>query len=184
MTRRREITEILSRLKSGEAEAEHELLPLVHAELHSLAARAMQTQKPEHTLQPTALVNEAYLRLFGGDAVWDSRSQFFAVAATAMRRILIDHARTRGAQKRGGDAKKVVLTDYTDTPGAENIDLIALDEALDELSGKEPRAARVVELRFFGGLTNDEVAEGLGVTTRTVERQWKFAQAWLRSRLS
>ena len=140
----------------------------------------MRGQRPDHALDPTALVNEAYLRLVGGVTIrCRDRTHFFAVAARAMRQILVDHARAHRTKKRGGETPRVSLSRVEARAGPAEIDLIALDEALSELAEKEPRTARVVELRFFGGLNRREVAEILEVTVRTVANEWRFAQAWL-----
>ena len=175
-----EITTILGRMGKGDPSAYDCLLPLVYDELRELAERAMAGQRPDHTLSPTALVHESYLRLLGKTQLsWQNRAHFLAVAARAMRQILIDHARARLRKKRGSGARKVSLDGLAVPSGPEEIDLLALNEGLAELEELEPRAAKVVELRFFGSLTRDEVAEILGVTTRTVAREWQYAQAWL-----
>jgi RNA polymerase sigma factor (TIGR02999 family) len=162
------------------------LLPLVYAELRSIAARHLASERPGHTLQPTALVNEAYLRLRGlGDVPWHDRTHFFAIASRIMRRLLVDHARARVAQKRGADAPRVQLTERDDAaPSMDAEELIDLDRALDELATSEPRLARLVELRFFGGLDIEETSSLLGCSTRTAKRHWAFARAWLLNRLS
>jgi len=178
------ITELLVRLGRGERSASDELLPLVYEELHGVAKRVFAPQAGAHTLQATALVHEAYLKLLGndGERVWKDRRHFFAVAATAMRRILIDHARLRGALKRGDRANRVTLSENVQGDDI-SYDLLDLGAALDELGDSRERVARVVELRFFGGLTIDEVAEELGVTDRTVQLDWRAGRAWLRKRL-
>ena len=181
MSSPQEITELLGRIAEGDSDGYHQLLPLIYDELHSLADRAMMRERPAHTLGATALVHEAYLRLLGQARLpWRSRAHFLAVAARAMREILIDHARHRRTKKRGGGARKISAANVAAPSGPSPIDLLALDGALSKLEKDEPRTARVVELRFFGGLTLDEVAEVLGVTTRTVTREWQYAQAWLR----
>ena len=145
----------------------------------------MRGERPDHTLQTTALVHEVYLRLLGRtQPTWQNRAHFFAATARAMRQILVDHARGKRSQKRGAQGNKVSLDDVAAATGVSDLDLLALDDALVALSENDPRKARVVELRFFGGLTREEIAEVLGVTTRTVEREWKFAQAWLRRELT
>ncbi len=175
-----EITDILANARSGNPEAIHRLMPLVYSELHALAQHAMRGQRAGHTLQATALVHESFLRLVGGAPVsWQDRVHFVAVAAKTMRQILVDHARAQRAEKRGGNKKQKPITLVAASAGPEPLDLLALDEALIALSENEPRSARVVELRFFGGLTREEVAEVLGLTVRTVDRDWKFAQGWL-----
>ncbi len=181
----REITQLLSEWSSGEPEALAQLMPLVLADLRQMAERHFARESPGHTLQPTALVNEVYLKLIGSRTVqWQSRAQFFGHAAQLMRRILVDHARARQTEKRGGDVVKIALDDVLDEPLEENLDLIALDEALVELAALEPRQSRIVELRFFGGLTVAETAEVLEISSRTVKREWRLARIWLFHRLS
>ncbi len=155
----------------------------VYDELRRIAQKAMNNERPGHTLQATALVNEVYLRLDASDRRWNSRAHFFAAAAEAIRRILIDHARSRGAAKRGGALGRVPMDDSLAIAGAGDIDLLDLDEALKDLNDMDPRMARVVELRFFGGLDVAEVADVLGFSKRTIENDWTAARAWLRSRL-
>ncbi len=179
-----EITQLLLAWGAGEQEALQKLAPLVYAELHNLARRYMAGERVGHTLQTTALVNEAYLRLVDTSRVqWQNRAHFFAVSAQLMRRILVDFARSRNYAKRGGAARLVSLDEAPPIalePGAE---LIALDDALVALSAFDPRKAKVVELRFFGGLTEDEVAEVLKVSSDTVTRDWRLAKVWLRREL-
>jgi len=158
-----------------------ELAPDAYDALRRLAASYLGRERVGHTLQPTALVHEAFLRL--ADGAYADQSHFRAAAAIAMRRILVDHARTRGAQKRGGDRLRITLIEGV-TADEPDIDLLALDEALDELGRVSPRRARIVELRFFGGLTTAEIGDAIGVSTRTVEGDWLFARAWLRKRLA
>jgi RNA polymerase sigma factor (TIGR02999 family) len=180
------ITQILARLGKGDRGAASEILPYVYTELRDIAQRVLRGQGPGLTLQTTELVQEAYLRLFGRSRLpWQDRAHFFAVAARAMRQILVDHARAKGRTKRGGGAEgRIPVTTIAVPEGASEIDLMDLDDALTELQKEHPRKARVVECRFFAGLTLDEVAEVLGVTQRTVARDWRFAQAWLHLRLS
>jgi RNA polymerase sigma-70 factor, ECF subfamily len=184
----REITEILRAWEQGDDGALERLLPLVYAELRSIAARHLGAERQGHTLQPTALVNEAYLRLRGLEHVpWHDRTHFFAIASRIMRRLLVDHARARMARKRGSDTPRVQISErYHDrvepSMGAE--ELIDLDRALDELAAASPRLARLVELRFFSGLGIDEASSLLGCSTRTAKRDWTFARAWLLNRLS
>ncbi|PYQ25408.1 MAG: RNA polymerase subunit sigma-70 [Acidobacteria bacterium] len=183
-----EITEYLRAWEQGDDGALERLLPLVYAELRSIAGRHLGSERTGHTLQPTALVNEAYLRLRGlGDVPWHDRTHFFAIASRIMRRVLVDHARAKGAQKRGADAPRVLLSDVYQEPLQASMDaaeLIDLDRALDELAVAEPRLAKLVELRFFGGLGIDEASSLLGCSTRTAKRDWAFARAWLLNRLS
>jgi RNA polymerase sigma factor (TIGR02999 family) len=176
-----DVTRILSAIEQGDPTAAKELLPLVYEELRKLAAARMISETPGHTLQATALVHEAYLRLLGGETprVFRDRRHFFAAAATAMRRILIDRARARLAEKNGGDRRRVPLKDLADsTPDAE---LLALEEALQRLAEQDPLKARLVELRYFAGLTGDEAAEVLEISPSTADRHWVFARAWLQA---
>ena len=162
-----------------------ELLPAVYEELHALAEQHMRRERADHTLQPTAIVHEVYLRLNrGGEQDWMTRSQFFAAAAESIRRILIEHARKHLAIKRGGDRRRCPLDDVIGVTDGQEIDLIELDVALGELAKFDQRMARVVELRFFGGLTVQEVAEVLGLSKRTIEMDWTMARAWLRRALA
>jgi RNA polymerase sigma factor (TIGR02999 family) len=164
----------------GEADAFDRLMPLVNGELHRLARRHMAHERPGHTLQATALVNEAYLRLIDIKRVqWQSRAHFFSMAGRVMRRILVDLARARGNVKRGGGIPKLSLDDALAVSGEPDPDLVALDEAMQRLEARHPRQGRVVELRFFGGLTTEETAEALHVSTDTVGRDWRFAKLWL-----
>ncbi len=179
-----EVTLLLARAAEGDAGATSRLLELVHAELRVLAGGFARGQRAGHTLQPTALVNEAFLKLVdGGPPAFNDRAHFLAVAATAMRQILTDHARSRAAQKRGGAWEKVSLSDLELHAGGDEVDLVALDDALGQLSAFDPRKHRVVELRFFGGLTVEEVARVLDLSTTTVESEWRAARAWLAVRL-
>lgn len=180
----RELTGILKRWESGDRDALAELMPRVVDALRRIA-RGYLRREPGHTLAPTALVNELYLRLAARRTVqWANRAQFFAFAATAMRRILVDHARVRGAAKRGDGALRVTLGPGIAAGGPQDVDLLALDEALDVLARMDPRQARVVELRYFGGLTVREAAAVLEVGEATVVREWASARAWLFSRLT
>lgn len=168
----------------GHVKVAEQLLPLVYEELRSLADNYLRKERKNHTLQPTALVHEAFLRLVDQSRVdWKGRTHFFAVGASAMRRILIDHARSRGRGKRGGGWKRVVLDDLEAPPEFGEVDSVVLDELLEELAGLDPQQARIVELRFFAGLKVKDVAEMLGVSKRKVEADWTHAKAWLRSRL-
>jgi len=180
-----EVTRLLQAWSAGDESALDKLTPLIYAELRRLAHHYMVRERPGHTLQPTALVNEVYLRLVDSPGIeWQSRSHFFGICARLMRRILIDSARSRRYQKRAGNAVHISLEEATIT-GAEPADeLIALDAALSEFADIDERASRVVELRFFGGLSVDEVANFLGVSQETVFRDWRLAKTWLLRRLS
>lgn len=180
-----EVTRLLVAWRAGDAGALDRLLPLVYAELRRVAHRYMRDERPNHPLQTTALVHEAYLRLIDVTRVdWQSRNHFFAVSAQMMRRILVEAARRRNAGKRGGDASHVAL-DEAFVPAADRgADLLALDEALEHLASLAPRKARVVELRYFAGLSVKETAEVLGVSVETVMRDWRMAKLWLQRDLS
>jgi len=176
------VTSILQDVQDGDAAAAEQLLPLVYGELRALAASFFARQLPGHTLQPTALVHEAYFRLARNEnAGWESRAHFMAVAARAMRQILINHARDKGAAKRGGGAQRVTLDEaVTPNPGGVgDFDLLAIDLAIEKLADLSERQAQIVELRFFSGLTINESAHILGVGTTTVEDDWRLAKAWL-----
>jgi RNA polymerase sigma factor (TIGR02999 family) len=174
-----DITRLLARWSGGDPKALAELMPLVYNELRVLAASQMREERADHTLQPTALVHEAYLRLAGHRAGFRSRIHFYGAAAQAMRRILVDYARSRAAVKRG-QREPLVDLDRVAAAGIDRqLDLVALDEALDRLTAMAPRAAKVVELRFFGGLSVEEAAAFLDISPATVKRQWSFARAWL-----
>jgi RNA polymerase sigma factor (TIGR02999 family) len=181
---RREITQLLRAWTNGDAKALDQLVPLVYDELRRQASRYMVRENVGHTLQTTALVHEAYLRLADQrDVHWESRSQFFGIAAQLMRRVLVDHARTRDAAKRGGDAIRVTLDGSLDSAGEPDADVIELDDALTRLATFDARQAHVVELRYFAGLRIEEVAEVLGLSRATVDRDWAMARAWLRREL-
>jgi RNA polymerase sigma factor (TIGR02999 family) len=179
-----DVTQILHAIDSGDARAASELLPLVYDELRKLAAARMNGEWAGHTLQATALVHEAYLRLVGdADPGWQNRGHFFAAAAEAMRRILVDYARAKNADKRGGDWDRISLEaagDLTATPPA---DVLLIDETLRELSRHDPQSAKLVELRYFGGLSVEEAAAVVGVSTATAYRHWSFARAWIVARI-
>jgi RNA polymerase sigma-70 factor, ECF subfamily len=176
----RDVTALLMSWRAGDEEALRLLTPLVYNELHHLAERYMRGEHAGHTLQTTALVNEAYIKLVDSRRVqWQNRAHFFAIAAQLMRRILVDFARHRRYQKRGGDWRKVTLAEGLDVAANVDADLVAVDAALQELSKLDHRKAQVVELRFFGGLTLEETAEVLKVSTDTVGRDWRAAKAWL-----
>lgn len=173
------VTELLVDWTGGSERAYEELLPLVHAEMRRLAAKYMASERPDHTLPPTALVHEAYLKLVDQRRVdWRNRAQFVGVASMIMRRILVNHARDRGV-KRGGGVEPVSLSVTVDALGRSELDLVSLHEALERLSVLDPRAGRIVELKFFGGLTTEEIGEVLKLSSATVERDWSFARAWL-----
>jgi len=175
-----QITLLLSELRNGDRSAEARLVPLVYAELHRIAARHTRRERPGHTLQPTDLVHEAYLRLANQREVhWKNREQFLGVAAQLMRRILVDYSRGHGAQKRGKGFEKVFLEEAEVVSKDKAADVIALDEALTRLAGFDPQQARLVELRFFGGLSIEESAGVLGVSRTTLKRDWNLAKAWL-----
>jgi RNA polymerase sigma factor (TIGR02999 family) len=175
------VTGLLELVRAGNTDAREQLVALVYPELRRIAARYLRAERPDHTLQPTALANEAYARLFAADRVvdWKSRAYFFAAVATEMRRILVDHARARNAGKRAGNRVKVSLSPSQGWVDAPNPDLLALDQVLRRFTEIEPRAGRVVELRFFTGLDDRETAEALGVSVATVKRDWHFARSWL-----
>jgi RNA polymerase sigma-70 factor (ECF subfamily) len=180
-----EITGWLTRWRAGDAQARDQLFGVVQPQLHQLAARLLRRERPNHTLEPNAVVNELYLRLIGNQPVsYQDRAHFFAIAAQTMRRILIDHARARVADKRGGDQRRVPLSAVEGWGLATSSEaLLDLDTQLSALAAADPRAARVVELRFFGGLREEDVAEVLQVSVITVKRDWKAARAWLAARL-
>jgi RNA polymerase sigma factor (TIGR02999 family) len=180
-----QITQLLLAWGKGDQAALEELMPLVYDELRKVAARSLRRQRPGHTLQTTALVNEAYLRLIDSSRVqWQNRAHFFAVSATLMRRILVDFARERQNLKRGGAAERVSLNEALVVAPERGADLLALDEALNRLAALNPRQAQVVELRYFGGLNEEETAEALKVSLRTVQRDWNLARLWLYRELS
>lgn len=180
-----EITELLIDWGKGDQAALEKLMPLVYNELRRLAGNYLRREPAGHTLQPTALVNEAYLKLIGQrNAKWQNRAHFFAISAKLMRRILVDHARQRQAAKRGGsEQERLSITSAETLLKQPEIDLLALNEALDELAQMDPQQGRIVELKFFGGLSIEETAEVLNISHATVERDWKMARAWLRRQL-
>jgi RNA polymerase sigma factor (TIGR02999 family) len=180
----RDVTGLLRAWSGGDRAALDQLVPLVETELHKIAHRYMGREAANHTLQTTALVNEAYLRLVDAEVAWQDRSHFFAIAANVMRRILVDHARARGRMKRGGDATRVSLDEDRWPAPQPGPDVVALDEALDALAGFDPQGARIVELRFFGGLTVEEVAEVTKLSPRSVKREWAAAKVWLLGELT
>jgi len=180
-----EVTLLLRAWGEGDVQALDRLAPLVYQELHRIARGYMARERTDHTLQTTALVNEAYVRLVDARQVtWQDRAHFFAVCARAMRRILVDHARSRGYMKRGGGKLHVQFDEAFGMAWSADPNLLELDEALDRLSALDPRKARVIEMRFFGGLSVEETAEALGISPETVMRDWKLARAWLYRELS
>ena len=180
-----EMTRLLVAWGEGDAEALHLLLPLVHQELHRLAHRYMSRESAGHTLETSALVNEAYLRLVDQKQVrWQNRAHFFGIAAHIMRRILVDHARSRNYQKRGGSASRVAIDETMVVSAERTAEVIALDEALVRLAEVDPRKSQLVELRFFGGLSIEEAAEVLKVSPGTIMRDWTLAKAWLRREIT
>lgn len=180
-----EVTRLLKDWSSGDREALDQLMPLVYKELRRIAHRHLRRERPDHTLQTTALVNEAYLRLIDQrQACWQNRSQFFAVAARLMRRILVDYARARLYAKRGGGLVRVTLGEVAEIAGEQTAEVVALDEALNALAVLDERKSQIVELRFFGGLSIEETAEALAVSPGTVMRDWTLAKAWLQREIS
>lgn len=174
------VTELLVAWGHGDEEALNRMIPLVHRELHQIAERCMAGERAEHSLQPTALVNEAYLRLVDVNRMnWQNRAHFLAMAARLMRRILVDHARSKRSDKRGGGAATITLDDALVVSNDRGADLLALDEALDALARVDERKSRMIELRFFGGLSVEETASVLQVSADTVKRDWRLAKAWL-----
>jgi len=180
-----DVTRVLNTWRAGDPAAVAQLMPLVYEELRRLARNYLRRERPDHTLQATALVHEAYLRLIDADAVsWQNRAHFYGIAAKLMRRILVDHARARNASKRGGLVEKISLDEARDLPPVAANDLVALDGALQDLTKSYPRKGQVVELKFFGGLEAKEIAEVLQVSEKTVLRDWQFAKLWLCRELS
>jgi RNA polymerase sigma factor (TIGR02999 family) len=175
-----DVTRLLVRLTEGDRGVLDDLLPVVYGELRKLASSYLRRERVGHTLQPTALVHEAYMRLVDQTQVqWQNRAHFFGVAAQMMRRILVDHARAHEAEKRGGEFQKLSLDENIDVSGERDVNLVALDDALNLLAEIDPQKMKIVELRFFGGLSVEETAEVLGVSAPTVKRQWRMAKAWL-----
>lgn len=180
-----EVTQILHEWSDGDKDAPARLMPLVYNELRRQARNYLARERGSHTLQPTALVHEAYLRLVDQTRIsWQNRAHFFGIAANMMRRILVDHARSHASEKRGGAAVRLSIEDIQIPLEQRASDLITLDEALEKLVGFDERKAKIVEMRFFGGLTDEEIAEVLGVSSRTVLRDWKTARLWLYRELS
>lgn len=184
-TPRKDVTVLLNAASGGDAQAPEKLLELVYEDLRRLAEAYMNNERSDHTLQPTALVHEAFIRLVDWENVsWQSRAQFFSVAAKVMRRILVDHARAHGAEKRGGAAERLSLETAVVATGDGAGDLLMLDQALSKLAASDARKTRVVEMRFFAGMTEQEIAAVLKVDEKTVQRDWQFARMWLYRELS
>lgn len=178
-------TGLLIELSNGKREALDDLLPIIYDELKRIAASYLRRERSDHTLQPTALVNEAYMKMIDITQVsWQNKAHFIGVAANQMRRILVDHARHHNAQKRGGEFQIMTLNEEIDASDEQSADLIALDDALTELAKMDAVKAKIVELRYFGGLSTDETAEVLGVSSITVKRHWKMTKAWLYGQLT
>jgi RNA polymerase sigma factor (TIGR02999 family) len=181
-----EVTELLMKWGEGDKDVLDRLLPIVYAELHRMAARYLRGERVDHTLQPTALINEAYLRLIDSNSVtWENRTHFFGIAARVMRRILVDHARQHRSDKRGGEFKKVPI-DAANEPASkqEDLDLVALDAALTRLAEVDPELSKLVELRYFAGLTIEDAAQVMSLSLGTAKRRWTAAKAWLRREIS
>jgi RNA polymerase sigma factor (TIGR02999 family) len=174
-----EVTSLLQALRHGDRAAEEKLIPLVYSELHRLARSYMRRERPNHTLQPTALINEAYMGLANAPIDWQSRAHFIGVAANAMRRILVDHARAHMAAARGGEFHQVEWTESLGLPAERSRELIALDDALQQLEKLNPRQARIIELHYIGGLSFEEVGAVMDLSTRTAKRDWALARLWL-----
>ena len=179
------VSELLVRWQDGDKSALNSLLPMVYDELRRLARRHLNSERPDHTLQSTALVHEAYLRLVGKSSLRvESRAHFFGIAAGLMREILVDHARRHGAVKRGANCLTLTLDESVALPQKQELDLIAVDDALNSLAAMDPRQSRIVELRFFGGLSIEETSDMLGISRSTVTREWATARVWLQRELS
>jgi RNA polymerase sigma factor (TIGR02999 family) len=180
-----EVTQILLEFRQGNRDAQDRLIPLVYRELRRIAGAHLRRETAEHSLQPTALVHEAYLRLIDIRQVeWQDRAHFFSIASTLMRRILVDHARARGANKRGSGSETLELDENLLSAPGRSPEILALDDALTQLATLDQRQAKIVELRFIVGLTEEEIAEVLGMSVRTVKRDWRFAKAWLYKELA
>ncbi len=177
----KQITRLLAEWERGDPDALDALTPAVYGELHRIAHRYMRRERPDHTLQTSALINEAYIRLIDQrEAHWQNRAHFFAIASKLMRRVLVDHARAKRYAKRGGNPVQVSLDEEMATSENQGPDLVALDDALKDLEAMDPRKSRIVEMRFFGGVSLEEAAEAMAISVPTVEREWRFARAWLR----
>ena len=173
------VTVLLKAMRAGDGTAERDLLPLVYQELHRLAESYMRRERPDHTLQPTALIHEAYLRLAGEKVDWKSRSHFMGIAAHVMRRVLVDHARAHKAAIRGGDRKRIDLQEDLAVSPERSVEILLVDDALQRLAKANLRQARVVELRYFGGLSMEEIAAVLSISLRSAKRDWSLARVWL-----
>jgi RNA polymerase sigma factor (TIGR02999 family) len=174
-----DVTGLLAQWRSGDSDALNKLMPLVYDELRKLAKRYMRSEREGHTLQHTALVHEAYLQLVQMDISWNDRAHFFAIAARAMRRILVDHARARNRGKRGGEIEKISLDEIADVSSGSSVDILDLDRALDRLSEFDSRKSEIIELHYFGGLTHEEMGEVIGVSSTTIDRELRLAKAWI-----
>ncbi|MBI1175881.1 sigma-70 family RNA polymerase sigma factor [bacterium] len=179
-----EITRILDAMKAGQTAAGGDLIPLVYDELRTMAANKMARERPGQTLQATALVHEAYLRLVGNEEGWQNRAHFFGAAAEAMRRILIENARRKASRKHGGDLVKLDLSSIDVAINTDDEHLLRVDEALEKLTAKDPEAAQLIKLRFFTGLSNEDAAQAMGLSTRTATRLWAYARAWFFQEIS
>lgn len=179
MPEREAVTRLLRELSGGNKHAFDDLMPIVYNQLRKLASHCLASERPGHTLRATALVHEAYLKLVAGDAEFQDRVHFYAIAARVMRRILVDHARAHGRQKRGGDAERIPFDEAVMVGGGNPADLLDLDQALEKLSQLDPRKSEIIELLFFGGLTYDESAAALDISPATLHRELKMAKAWL-----
>ncbi|KPJ93072.1 MAG: RNA polymerase subunit sigma-24 [Gammaproteobacteria bacterium SG8_15] len=178
------VTQLLKDWRSGNEKALSELMPMVHDTLRNLAGKYMQSENAGHTLQATALVNEAYLKLVDSEVTWQNRAHFLAIAAKSMRNILIDHARSKGRQKRGGNDVLVTLHEANVAGNNATPDLLDIEEVLNQLAALDPRKSEIVELSFFGGMTYDEIAEALNISAATVDRELRFSKAWLQRALN
>ncbi len=185
MTASADVTRLLQAYREDNKSVLDELFPLVYAELRKIAQHKLNSERDDHTLQPTALVHEAYLRLIGQHSVdWQNRAHFFGLAAEMMRRILVNHAIERKTKKRGGGETRIALDEAVSFAEEREVDLVSIDEALGDLTKFAPRQAKIVELKFFGGLTNEESAEVIGISVETVKRDWRVAKSWLFNRLN
>jgi len=184
MSEQHNLTQLLIDWRGGSEAALNQLLPIIHSNLRQLASKYMRSENEGHTLQATALVNEAFIKLVNADVTWQNRAHYMALSARAMRQILVDHARAKASDKRGGDAVSVTLHETRINHGQNNPDVLAVEEALEQLNRIDMRKAQVVELSFYGGLTYDEIAEALDISAATVDRELRFAKAWMYRQLS